>query len=654
MLTKALTPAKHMLAVHALLLLFTLPLSAQTLTPPQDPTQSITYWKPHAIAAEHDAAVALIQQVFSVLLRTWDGSRVAPDLYVVQSSGGPWAASLADGNILLSRSAIDVCLSFGKQKAQHLLAFILSHELAHQRADDLWHHKFLRLAGSQAPQVQQKILNSLTIDADDINDLEQREAQADHTGLLIMASVGYDPFQIVDQKDFFTTWVENIWNISCGAQKHAAGVNSACIKAQSRALRARAQLVTVATQATLFELGVHAYVAGHYPKARQYFSAFGKDYPSRAVYLNLGLTYLRQALDIQDELLSLDNSAINFYYPLLLDGDVFYTPGNQGTKVTKRGDLRGAIQQLRNQRHQYVESAISHFEKAIRLEPAHRNSYLLLAMSYLLDENTFMIRGIIQGQYIPKFGDDGGTALLLAMTMAREGKQEAAVTHFNNAIRNTIGTPNNSTFADDVLAYSLTHNLAAILKHMGNPTGAETAWKKLAQQAKSNGDGLLFQVVLDKMGTTKPGTNDPYPANVANYQLGQQYTRPENQAIVSDDLWLEGTRYQVLRIEQNIKLIINNKDRIISATQIANPLIKKPANRSTNNAIPTSTTGNVANTINQDIQIDDAADRPIKRFGLPSRRIHLMSGDYLAYDHLGIAFHTLNGRIAGWFLYDPV
>jgi hypothetical protein len=94
----------------------------KSLAPPADPTQSITYWKPHTLSPRHDALVAKAQGIFSVLLRAWDNSRLEPSLFVVDSTAGPWAASLADGNILLSRAAIEACSHFGHDRADHLLA----------------------------------------------------------------------------------------------------------------------------------------------------------------------------------------------------------------------------------------------------------------------------------------------------------------------------------------------------------------------------------------------------------------------------------------------------------------------------------------------------------------------------------------------------
>ena len=175
---------------------------AKPLAPPNDPNQSITYWKPYTIPAAKDPLVAQTQEVFAVLLRAWNSSHLEPSLYVVNSAAGPWAASLADGNILLSRAAIETCMSFGKDRAEHLLAFILAHELAHQRSDDLWHQRFFRLIGNHAPDIKQKMLQGLQLNGQLWTDVAQKEAQADYDSLIMMSSEGYDPYQILDKRIF--------------------------------------------------------------------------------------------------------------------------------------------------------------------------------------------------------------------------------------------------------------------------------------------------------------------------------------------------------------------------------------------------------------------------------------------------------------------
>ena len=140
---------------------------------PDDPQESFNYWKPFVIQAKDDKAVAIAHRVFDALLRTWDDGRISPKLNIVKSDSGPWAASLEDGNILLSHDVLNFTRTNQPKKFEHRLAFILAHELAHQRSNDLWHRKFFRLAGSQSPEVRQQILRGIDIDSAEISSLKQ-------------------------------------------------------------------------------------------------------------------------------------------------------------------------------------------------------------------------------------------------------------------------------------------------------------------------------------------------------------------------------------------------------------------------------------------------------------------------------------------------
>ncbi|MGD8886023.1 MAG: hypothetical protein PVF34_10390 [Gammaproteobacteria bacterium] len=608
--------------------------AAESVSPPDDPRQSINYWKSQVIDEQQDDAVALAHSVFSVLLRSWDTARVEPNLYVVKSHTGPWAASLADGNILLSRSAIDVCLEYGKQHAEHLLAFILGHELAHQRAEDLWHQKFLRLAGSQAPEIQQQLLKDLNINPDTIAQLERREAQADHDGLLIMASVGYDPFRVVEQKDFFTTWVENLWDVSCVNQSRASAITDACKKARTRALRTKAQLAAVATQTTLFELGNRAYVAGHYEQARHYYNAFGKEFPSRAVFANLGLTYLQQAINIEHRIVDIANQSatasrrIKFQYPVMLaEAPLPETPPAMLVS-NKRGASDVLVAQLTDRKRRLLQQAIDQFEKAIRLEPDHRDGYVLLATSYLVDDNTFMTRGILQGKYIPQFADDPTSDLLLAMTSYKENNVAEAIKLFRQALRKTEATLNPAD-AQNTLTYTMALNLTAVLEQQHKSQQAINAWKTLAKRANQSGNSYLFQLAVHEVNHNLPADYRNEKLANAIPLLGETY--PLNrQSNTITELWLDGEKLYVVRTGQGRSLVVDERKRVISASNVTAP--QHPIQK-------IAPGGNV--------------DRPLKLFGLPSRRIQLHSGEYLAYDHLSLAIHIVNNRIAGWFFYEP-
>ena len=95
-------------------------------------------------------------------------------------------------------------------------------------------------------------------------------------------------------------------------------------------------------------------------------------------------------------------------------------------------------------------------------------------------------------------------------------------------------------------------------------------------------------------------------------------------------IWLNGDKLQLLIFATGESYIINDKDIVQHAWQTP---------------MSSATIGN--------LHLGDKIDRPYKLYGIPSRHLHLDSGEYLAYDHLGIAFHLLDNKVNGWFLYQP-
>lgn len=628
------TIVKKILSIPYILLFFILAdisyAEPKPLELPDDPMQSITYWKPHAISADKDPLVAKAQDLFAILLRAWDSSRLEPNLFVVNSAEGPWAASLADGNILLSRKAIEIALSFKKDRSEHLLAFVLAHELAHQRSNDLWHQRFFRLIGASNPALKKQMVNKFKLDEKLIEDIEQKEAQADHDGLIMMATVGFDPYQIIDKKDFFTAWVENIWQNSCSSQDKNSHISHACKDAKNRALRARAQLNSVATQATLYELGVQSFIASHYKKARRYFTIFGRDYPNRAVLSAIGLTHFAEALSINNKLTEKHNlKKPAFYYPLMLDATVTATSfKSEPVESSKRSSVESIIKKQQQKIHKSIELAINHFEKAIQLEPNHKKTYLLIALSYLLDGNTFMTRGVIQGKYIPKFGTDNAASLLLTMTGAMEGNKET-ITAFNKLLDNIKKDVSSSPIPKYLLIYTTYYNSAAYAEYLGNHKKADNLWKELAKHGKTTGNGLLFRLALGQLAndSLKKASFKTAP-KLNGFRIGDKFPPKLTKADTNSEFWIEGEKYKVSHLTNGSRFVTGPEDKIIGAWQDSGK-----------------------ESLNGLILLGDDADRPIKSLGIPDRHLHMVSGEYLAYDDYGVAVHIINDKVAGWFLY---
>ena len=614
--------------------------NSSTLVPPTDPKQSITYWKKYILDDERDL-VQQSQQIFSVLLRAWDQSRIEPGLYVVESDAGAWAASLADGNILLSKQAIETCYSFGGQRGEHLLAFVLAHELAHQRSDDLWHQRFFRMLGSQSAESQKTMIAGLDLNSELITQLEQKEAQADHDGLVLMSSVGFDAHQVVNDKDFFTLWVENIWQQNCADNTIHNSHYDACKQAQARALRTQTQLETVATQSMLYDLGVEKFVAGDYLQAREYFSIYGRDYPGRAIISAIGLSYFAQAQDIQKQLIKLkaslsDNTGsqqLDFYYPMILDAQVSDT-ATRLSAGSKRADTKSMITRLQKQKTSLIDQSISQFEKAIRLAPDYRQTYLLLASSHLLANNSYRVRGVLQGQYIKKFGNDNAVDMLLALTMAIEGDTDQAIKELERLSLTSTINKNSSVLAENILRYSVTYNLAELYDSINRSAEAIKAWMNLAQLSQKNGDTLLFRLAVSHIEPKNHKIlrqNLQQAPTIDGNRLGDSMLLAKTANKSRAELWIDGERYQIL-IDKNSRYITQDDGTLISARQ-------------TNSETKAITT-------DDKLHIGDSADRPFKTLGIPDRRLNLTSGEYLAYDDYGLAVRISNDQVRGWFLYE--
>jgi len=596
----------------------------QSVVPPADHSQSIVYWQPFVVDPLQDSRVAEAQRIFSVLLRAWDITRLEPALHVVNSSEGPWAASLADGNILLSRAAIDACFQFGRTRAPHLLAFVLAHELAHQRADDLWHLKFFRLAGTQTASVQARLVEGLGLDENLVDDIAKREARADHDGLVLMSSVGFDPYQIIDDKDFFTAWVESVWGGSCVESSSNRGV---CRDAQNRALRTRVQLAEVASQATLYDLGVQALVAGKHDEARRLFTIYGREYPSRAVLTSLGTSYLAEAIHDYRSLLAKGRlQGLDFYYPLLLDSSPRARPQ---TLSAVRGSPDGQLpQRIRN----LSAEANRYYDRALRLEPGHRVTYLLLAVSHLLEGNPYLVRGVLQGRYIPRFGKDAGASLLLAMTHALEGDNAAAEQQLAELLRTMDSLP--SALPRPLLVYAAYHNAAALAEMRGDQQHARALWKQLAARSSGGEGGLLFRLAVARLAT-QPGAVTRQPQTlwlVAGARPGERLATShfEKTAFTRGKIWVNGTPMDVYRGAAGARLVVDDTGTVRHAWQVK-----------TGGQMPAG------------VAIGDTVDRALKTLGIPTRHLHLMSGEYLAYDAIGLAVHVVGDTIDGWFLYEP-
>lgn len=388
------------------------------------------------------------------------------------------------------------------------------------------------------------MLGGIGIDQLEIEDIEAKEIQADREGLLMMAMVGFDPQKVAgDNSRFFEEWIESIWGQSCGKGADAGD----CAKAKARSERARAHWLDTANQAVLFDLGIQAYVAGEYAAARQYFMVYGRQFPSREIHNNIGLTYVEEALILRKKLLTKgENLGPEFVYPYVLEGEpgLIAPPKGRGREgeATRRGGDPEVIR-WRKEMEKALSDAAESFDRALKIDPAHRPSYWNLAATHLLAGNAPLAYGVLAGNYTKRFGQDAFASMLLGIVAYLDDNPKKAGALLNKA----------AAEATPELIPLARMNLAVYYRAMGDQEGERTEWKRLADWGRKNGDEGLFRLSLKRMGkeadpTAPPGL--PAVEKIHGYTLSQRVPAALPQALetVGNEVWIEGERIQIYRL----------------------------------------------------------------------------------------------------------
>lgn len=525
---------------------------------------SLQKLKERALAPQAHADAAFAHEIFSRLLRAWDSPRLAPTLYVIDAPEAVWAASLADGSVLITRKAVNIARSGDFPTAR--LAFVLAHELGHQQADHFWRQRYFRLSPAADSSPRSGSSSSAVADAT----LRDQERQADADGLVIMMLSGYDPLAVIGDSAFFDEWVASVQGRDCGAKGVPRDVSPACLEAQRRAKEAREQLAHVASQAALFELGIQAYAVADYGQALRYFAAFGRLFPAPAVHANLALTHLALALQIRRRLaLHANSTAVLLDYPLVLSPN----PLPEGS-IVGRGlpisptELRTLEQTLRK----HVAAAIAGFEKVIQLRPADAVHYLHLAASHLLDMNVPMAKGVLDGRHAKQFAASPASLLLRGALAEAEGDREAAHQFTQQAIAWLQSDEAALDPQRESLLYVAYHNLSALLTAKGQSEAAMQAWEQLARWSDQRSLAVVFAAARGRTAIAKPPASAEQvfdQAGTANHPRLHVEALYQNRLSEGQSygLWLEGERLSLYLLNDGTHVVVEGTKAIRSVWQ---------------------------------------------------------------------------------------
>ncbi len=563
--------------------------------------------KQRAVSATQHSGAAFAHGVFDRIVRAWDSPRQAPTLYVVAADNQVWAASLDDGSIIITLAAVDLARHDLPAVAEARMAFVLAHELGHQRADHGWRQRYFGLSGTQSPapsgQAESGFSRLLR---------SNQERQADAEGVVLMMLAGFDPFGVVGDTQFFDDWIASSQGepvCDPGARER----HPACEEALRRVTAAREQLIYVATQAALFNVGTFAFAAGDYKQALRCFTAFGRIFPAPSVHANIGLTHLAIAVNYRERLATRENRQDQLLAPILVLRDNPLPEGNAAV----RGDDGIEVARLREQMFAHLDASITAFEKAAQLQPKEPSHYLYLAAGHLLADNLPMAEGILRGKYARQFAATTASIMIEAHLAAEKHNDLAARFLIEQAIADL--QRDDLTGEEETLLFAAYQNLAVLANRRGDSEQVETAWSNLARWADRNNRPLLFSLARRRILTAPPGRTSATLVTPAPPMQRNSSTEPRQ--IFA--LWLDNEKLSLHMHDNGERVVMDSSARIVAAW-----------NRHEGSAADGIT-----------------LERLIARYGAPSRAIATARETYLLYGEIGLGFQLQDQRSVGWFRY---
>lgn len=172
---------------------------------------------------------------------------VEPRLHIIDYSGLPWAQSLEDGSIILTRRAVEFCYSTKERETGDArLAFVIGHELAHQFNGDFWPYRFIASTGNN-PE-----FSGIKEAARSPDVIKTIELEADQYGAIYAALAGFRMDAVISKDaNFFKEWSKATYSAMTGLSPDHPTVNQ-------RATAVVARLKEVTSRLELFHTGVLA------------------------------------------------------------------------------------------------------------------------------------------------------------------------------------------------------------------------------------------------------------------------------------------------------------------------------------------------------------------------------------------------------------
>jgi len=474
-----------------------------------------TAWLSVLPSAPADAPyVERVQSIFRNIKRAARGANIRARLFVVDSDNEPWAVALQDGNIILSRGAIDVAYDGADLAISDArIAFVLGHELAHIIANDFWHQQVYLAFSASGTDVQS--------DASQAQRRKEQELRADEEGLLYASLAGYNTRSLLDDStgkpDFLHHWANQTGSIA-GDSYHTP---------KQRRSFLRKRLATLDEAVAFYKYGVKLAHFGRYQDAQLLLDEFYRAYPSKQVLSNLGFVYIQLARKKMPA-----NLAYRYWYPTLLDYD-------EGLPQKTRS-LDTSLPEAA--RHSLL-MASDLLEAAINLDNSDIVARInLIAVQLYLGKIHAANANVIEAM----IGRETDPQLLALRALVKT--ESAETSHWNEEAKNVLLELASQPNADENIVY----NFARLLTERGRKGMATKFWATLANKGNTL-PRSYYQMVCNEIAEhdacVTPATNAKAPNLI--YDTDIQH---------GDDVALPSVRAQLKHWNKPLKRRIGSLD----------------------------------------------------------------------------------------------
>lgn len=410
-----------------------------------------TYIKEYGLAEESQRVVRA-HEIFDTLKRSTNHLTGATSLAIIDSETTPWASALPDGNIVLSKGALDVVYKESSDDlAEARLAFILGHELAHQFNGDHYHEKLREIRISASGKFLRR-------SEEDVRSSHDREIRADISGFIYASVAGFRTDLILPEPDgeggFFHYWVNQTGTQD--GDKHPAALE------RTKTLAHKLADIDL----NYFKYGSRLAHFGRFEMAHDLLRKFERPFPSKEsmnieVLSILGYTNILKSYSMQDL-----EDRYRFWMPTLLETDIRFP---EPKKLNRR-----SLNIDDSDRKKVLEEAIIYLDSAVKMDPWDLASNTNLIIANMLSGN-FGTAGDKVTKAMNFIPDSGGVLEHLRSIVSYAGEFESKQ---SVDIRESVEALEQRLMDDKTEPYVL-YNLARILQEQGYFLKATGLWLKL-------------------------------------------------------------------------------------------------------------------------------------------------------------------------------